>query len=222
MGGRSGVRRYRWDLPLAAWVDDGGLTRWRPAEAEWARRHPEEFAERLWTPPILAEHIEWLERVGRSADRRRAARARAILDEATPTSRTTSPAGSWPSIRGATRSCSGSSRAGLARSPMSAAWRRPSPRATPPGPSAPRASCSDGRSPTSTGRCPRRRRTSHPRQPGSGTGSTSSRRPSHGLPDQRNADGGWVTPARAPRSTTTIAVAELLGHLDPRLRPGAR
>ena len=86
IGGRGGARRYRWSFPVAGWIALDERLRWRPAERELAERHGAEHAARLWVPPVLVEHVEWLDRVGRSdvpADV--ATRARALLSEALPT-----------------------------------------------------------------------------------------------------------------------------------------
>jgi hypothetical protein len=83
-GGPTSSRRYRWDLPVARWIALDERVRWRPAEAEAAERNPEEHARRLWLPLVLVEHVEWLERLTHAHDRTVAARARRLLDEATP------------------------------------------------------------------------------------------------------------------------------------------
>jgi len=221
VGGRAGARRYRWDLPLAAWVENGGVSRWRPAEVEWARRHPEEYAERLWTPPILAEHIEWLERVGRSADPALAARAKAILDEATPTveddvARRVLGQDPWGDtfmlwviarraralthVRGlataiASRYAARAERAdGLVLGRAFPYFDKPMPSATAHLASA-AARIGDGIDVVSPAAA--------------------------WLPGQRNADGGWGDPGQGSEILTTIAVAELLGHLDPAFEPAS-
>ena len=85
IGGRGGERRYRWSFPVASWLPLEQRVRWRPKEAELAQRHPAEHASRLWTPIVLVEHIEWLERLTHNPDRALAARAAKLLDEAAPT-----------------------------------------------------------------------------------------------------------------------------------------
>ncbi len=86
IGCRGGARRYRWSFSVAGWIALDDRLRWRPAEREFAERHGAEHAARLWVPPVLVEHVEWLDRIGRSdgpADV--ATRARALLAEALPT-----------------------------------------------------------------------------------------------------------------------------------------
>jgi GGDEF domain-containing protein len=87
IGGRGGSRRYRWSFPVAGWIALEERLRWRPAEAEIVERHGDKHAARLWEPPILVEHVEWLDGVGRGGDDRQhvAARARVLLSEAMPT-----------------------------------------------------------------------------------------------------------------------------------------
>ena len=88
IGGRGGARRYRWSFPVAGWIDEDDRLRWRPAERELAERHGADHAARLWVPPVLVEHIEWLDRLGRgggTTDPDVASRARALLAEALPT-----------------------------------------------------------------------------------------------------------------------------------------
>jgi hypothetical protein len=221
VGGRSGARRYRWDLPLAAWLEDGDLVGWRPAEAEWAQRHPEEYAERLWTPPILAEHIEWLERVGRSADGALAARARAILTEATPTLEDDvarrvlgqDPWGDtfmlWVIAR---RARALTHVRGLATAIASRY--------------AARAERDDG---LVLGRAfpyfdkPMLSATAHLASAAAriGDGIEVVAPAVEWLPAQRNADGGWGDPGQGSEILTTLAVAELLGHLDPGFEPAS-
>lgn len=84
IGGRGGPRRYRWSFPVARWIEPEELVAWRPLEAEAAKRHPAEHANRLWTPPIVVEHLEWLEEASHSGDSQVSARAHALLDEAMP------------------------------------------------------------------------------------------------------------------------------------------
>ena len=85
VGGRGGARRYRWSFPVASWLPLEERVAWRPLEAELAERHPSDHASRLWTPLVLVEHIEWLERLTHSSDPSVADRARRLLDECTPT-----------------------------------------------------------------------------------------------------------------------------------------
>lgn len=84
LGGRGGARRYRWSFPVADWVPQEQRLAWRPAEHEQVERSGGDQAARLWTPPILAEHVDLLERLAHAADVATAARARALLGEATP------------------------------------------------------------------------------------------------------------------------------------------
>jgi len=87
IGGRGGARRYRWNFPVAEWIDADDRLGWRPAERESAERDPDGHAARLWVPPVLAEHVEWLDGVGRAAavPTPVAARARGLLAEARAT-----------------------------------------------------------------------------------------------------------------------------------------
>lgn len=82
-GGR-GANRFRWRLPVGSWIPLERRTRWRPAEAEQAERQPGEHAARLWTGPVIVEHLAWLETLAAGEDRTIAARARVIADEALP------------------------------------------------------------------------------------------------------------------------------------------
>jgi hypothetical protein len=84
IGSRGGSRRYRWSFPVASWIPLEQRVRWRPVEREIVERSGAEHAARLWTPPVLVEHIEWLERQSRGADEEVAARAAILLDEALP------------------------------------------------------------------------------------------------------------------------------------------
>ena len=85
IGGRGGARRYRWSFPVATWLPLEERVRWRPMESEQADRDAPEHANRLWTPLVLVEHVEWLERLTHDADRGIAARASLLLEECTPT-----------------------------------------------------------------------------------------------------------------------------------------
>jgi GGDEF domain-containing protein len=85
IGGRGGERRYRWSFPVAEWLALEQRVRWRPREAELAERSPDEHASRLWTPIVLVEHVEWLERLTHHVDRGLSSRAARLLDEAAPT-----------------------------------------------------------------------------------------------------------------------------------------
>jgi hypothetical protein len=85
LGGPAGSRRYRWNLPVASWIPLEERIRWRPAEAQEAERHPDEHGRRLWLPLILAEHVEWIDGLTQTGDPGIAARARDLLDEAMPT-----------------------------------------------------------------------------------------------------------------------------------------
>lgn len=87
IGGRGGARRYRWSFPVAGWIDVDDRLRWRPAERELAERDGARQAARLWVPPVLVEHVEWLDRLGRGGDDplHVAARARDLLAEALTT-----------------------------------------------------------------------------------------------------------------------------------------
>ena len=80
-----GSHRFRWQAPLGRFVDPDRLTAWRPAEAELATTSPSEHASRLWLPPILVEHLAWLEELAAGTDDWLARRARLIADEAAPT-----------------------------------------------------------------------------------------------------------------------------------------
>ena len=82
-GGR-GTRRFRWSLPVGRWIPLQRRDRWRPAEHEMAERHPNEHAARLWLPPVVVEHLAWLAELAAGPDAGVAARARTLLDEATP------------------------------------------------------------------------------------------------------------------------------------------
>ncbi len=87
IGGRRGSRRYRWSFPVAGWIELDERLRWRPAEREWVERHGAEHAARLWVPPVLVEHVELLDRLGRGGGATGtdvATRARALLSEALP------------------------------------------------------------------------------------------------------------------------------------------
>ena len=87
IGGLGGPRRYRWSFPVAEWIAVDDRVRWRPAERELAERQGAAHAARLWGPPVLVEHVEWLDGFARGEDdpSRIAARARALLVEALPT-----------------------------------------------------------------------------------------------------------------------------------------
>jgi hypothetical protein len=85
IGGRGGARRYRWTFPVARWLPLDERLAWRPLEAELAERNPNEHGNRLWTPLVLVEHVEWLERLTHGHDPDVAERARRLLDECTPT-----------------------------------------------------------------------------------------------------------------------------------------
>ncbi len=83
IGGR-GARRFRWRIPVGRWIPQDRLERWRPAEAELAEHHPNEYGSRLWLPPILVEHMAWLGELAAGADPAIAVRAGAIAREALP------------------------------------------------------------------------------------------------------------------------------------------
>ena len=87
IGGRGGSRRYRWGFPVAGWIALDDRLRWRPAEREIVERDGASQAARLWVPPVLVEHVEWLDAMGRGGDdpHHAAARARDLLAEALPT-----------------------------------------------------------------------------------------------------------------------------------------
>jgi GGDEF domain-containing protein len=84
VGGHGGSRRYRWSFPVARWMPLEERIRWRPLEAEAAERNPGEHAGRLWTPIVLVEHIDWLEKLSHGADPDAAAQAARILVECSP------------------------------------------------------------------------------------------------------------------------------------------
>ena len=79
-----GSRRFRWQVPLGRFVDPDRLCAWRPAEVERAMANPNEHAGRLWLPPILVEHLTWLEELAAGSDDGLARRARALADESAP------------------------------------------------------------------------------------------------------------------------------------------
>jgi GGDEF domain-containing protein len=221
IGGRSGSRRYRWTLPSAGWLDEDAVLRWRPAEAESARRHREEHAARLWVPPILTEHVEWLERVARSTDGDHAARARALLVEATPTleddvARHVMGQDPWADtfmlwviarraralthVRGLASAIASRYAARAARSDglvLGLAYPffgKPMPSATAHLASA-AARIGDGIEVVAPA--------------------------VEWLAGERRGDGGWGDPGQPSDILTTLAVAELLGHLDPRFDPSS-
>ena len=85
IGGRGGARRYRWSFPVGRWRPIKAGAHGRRVEAELAERQPSDHANRLWTPLVLVEHIEWLERLTHGSDDTVAARAQRLLEECTPT-----------------------------------------------------------------------------------------------------------------------------------------
>ena len=80
-----GARRFRWHVPMGQWIPLESRRRWRPAEGELAERHANDHAGRLWLPPLLVEHLSWLEELAAGPDTSLATRARMIADEALPT-----------------------------------------------------------------------------------------------------------------------------------------
>jgi GGDEF domain-containing protein len=82
--GDRAARAFRSMLPVGRWIPLERRSRWRPLEAELAERHPNDHANRLWRPPILVEHLAWLEELAAGPDRRVAARAQTVLDAMRP------------------------------------------------------------------------------------------------------------------------------------------
>ena len=80
-----GARRFRWHVPMGQWIPLESRRRWRTAEGELAERHANDHAGRLWLPPLLVEHLTWLEELAAGPDASLASRARMIADEALPT-----------------------------------------------------------------------------------------------------------------------------------------
>jgi hypothetical protein len=221
IGGRASARRYRWSFPVAGWLEEDALLGWRPAESEAAGRHREEHAARLWVPPILTKHVEWLEQVARNADPTVARRAREILIEATPTleddvARHVMGQDPWADtfmlwvvarrartlthVRGlasaiASRYAARASRSGgLVLGRADPFFDKPMPSAT-------------------------AHLASAAAQIGDGIDVVA---PAvEWLASQRNRDGGWGDPGQPSDMLTTMAVAELLGQLDPAFDPGS-
>ncbi|HYO42655.1 MAG TPA: hypothetical protein VES19_05590 [Candidatus Limnocylindrales bacterium] len=218
VGGRGGVRRYRWSFPVGGWLPLEVRQHWRPVETELAERHPD-HADRLWTPIVLVEHIEWLERMTHGADDAIAARARRLLEEATPTLEDdiarhvlgldawadtfmlwtfarrpralTRPRGLMTAV--ASRYAARAGRTGgLVRGRTFPFFDTPMPSATAHLASA-AARVGDGIEVVSPA--------------------------VEWLHDQRRADGGWGDPGQESDILTTLAVAELMGNLDPGFDP---
>lgn len=219
IGGRGGVRRYRWSFPEARWLPLEERVRWRPLEDEQAERHASDHANRLWTPLVLVEHVEWLERLTHGADDEVAKRARRLLDECTPTleddvARHVLGLDAWADTfmlwtfarrpRALTR----------ARGLMTAIASR----------YAARAGREGG---LVLGRTfpfydtPMPSATAHLASAAAriGDGIDVVAPAVEWLHDQRRPDGGWGDPRQGSDMLTTLAIAELLGNLDPGFDP---
>jgi hypothetical protein len=219
IGGRGGARRYRWSFPVAEWLPLEQRVGWRPREAELAERHPDDHAARLWTPIVLVEHVEWLERLTHHPNRSLAGRAASVLAEAAPTleddvARHVLGADAWADtfllwafarrpraltrVRGLMTAVSSryASRAGRAGGLVLG---RSFPFFDVPMPSA----------------------TAHLASAAArvGDGVEIVAPAIEWLQSQRRPDGGWGDPGQPTDPLTTIAVAELLGILDPGFDP---
>ena len=219
IGGRGGPRRYRWSFPVARWIPLEELVAWRPLEAERAERNPTDHAARLWTPPILVEHMEWLEDAVHGGDGDVARRARALLDEAMPTleddvARHVEGQDAWADTFMLWV---------LARRPRALTRLR--------GLAAAIASRYDLRAARSGGLVVGRNFPFFETAMPSATAHLASAAARIGegidvvapsiawLKKERNRDGGWGDPRQASDLLTTLAVGELMGSLDPSFDP---
>ena len=219
IGGRGGPRRYRWSFPVARWIPLEELVAWRPLEAEQAERNPTDQAGRLWTAPILVEHMEWLEDAVHGGVGEVAGRAKALLDEAMPTleddvARHVDGQDAWADTFMLWV---------LARRPRALTTLRGLAAAI-----ATRYDLRAGR----TGRHVEGRRfpffetampsaTAHLASAAAriGEGMETVAPSIEWLKKQRNRDGGWSDPGQASDLLTTLAVGELMGSLDPGFDP---
>jgi GGDEF domain-containing protein len=218
VGGRGGARRYRWSFPVARWIPLEDRVAWRPREAELAERQPAEHASRLWTPLVVVDHVEWLERLTH-AERSLAVRASRLLDEAAPTveddvARHVLGADAWADTFTLWAFARRPRAIDRVRGLMTALAAR----------YAARAARNGGRV---LGRSfpffevPLPSATAHLASAGAriGDGIEIVGPAIDWLRGQRGADGGWADPGQPTGILTTIAVAELLGFLDPDFDP---
>jgi GGDEF domain-containing protein len=84
LGGASGSRRYRWDLPFLDANAATRVARFRPREwSAWnSRTDPRTYANRLFLPSVLAPTIDWLAEVSTAPDN--VPEADFLLGEAAP------------------------------------------------------------------------------------------------------------------------------------------
>jgi GGDEF domain-containing protein len=219
VGGRGGARRYRWSFPVASWLPLEERVAWRPLEQELAERYPSDHASRLWTPLVLVECIEWLERLTHSSDTSVAGRALRMLEECTSTleddvARHVLGLDAWGDtfmlwtfarrpraltrVRGLMTAISARYAARAGRSGGLVAGRT-FPFFEVPMPSA----------------------TAHLASAAArvGDGIEVVAPAVEWLQGQRRPDGGWGDPGQASDILTTLAVAELMGYLDPGFDP---
>jgi hypothetical protein len=221
VGGRGGARRYRWSFPVARWIPLEDRVAWRPRESEMAERQPADHAARLWTPLVLVDHVEWLERLTHDADRGLAGRAGRLLGEAAPVleddvSRLVLGADAWADTFMLWAFARRPRAIDRVRGLMTAVAAR----------YAARASRDGGRV---LGRTfpffdvPLPSATAHLASAGAriGDGIEIVGPAVDWLRRQRAADGGWADPGQPTDILTTIAVAELLGFLDPDFDPAS-
>ncbi len=219
VGGHGGVRRYRWSFPVARWLPLEDRARWRPAEAELAERNPDDHANRLWTPIVLVEHVEWLERLTHDPDASVAARASGLLEECMPTleddvARHVLGANAWADTFMLWTFARRPRALKVSRGLMTAISSRYAARA--------------GR----TGGLVRGRTfpfLDTPMSSATAHLASAAARVGDGievvtpavewLRGQRRADGGWGDPGQGSDLLTTLAVAELMGNLDPAFDP---
>ncbi len=219
IGGRGGTRRYRWSFPVGRWVPLEDRIAWRPREAELAERQAADHAARLWTPIVLVDHVEWLERLTHHQDRDLAGRARRLLDEAAPTleddvARQVMGADAWADTFMLWTFARRPRAIGRVRGLMSAVAARYAARAARDG------GLVLGRS-FPFFEVPLPSATAHLASAAArlGDGIEVVGPAVDWLRRQRRPDGGWADPGQPTDLLTTIAVAELLSFLDPEFDP---
>jgi len=221
IGGRGGERRYRWSLPVSGWIPADERAAWRRLEPDRNERILGDRAARLWVPPVLVEHVEWLVRTCRDPDVALAARARRLLEEATPTleddvARYVLGQDAWGDTFALWTFARRTRALTHVRGLVSAIGSRYAARATRTG------GLVTGRSYPYFDQ-PMPSATAHLASAAARTGEGIALiAPAvEWLTAQRNPDGGWGDPRQGSDILTTLAVAELMGYLDPRFDPAA-